>query len=127
MRKPVKSLSVNQYKTVEGIPSVLIRGTRASTNRFPDDRPYALRMCDRSQRLRDVPCAVIIVVAQASAASRYSESSEGVAMQRKHGTPDSPLYTRASLMPTPSSSSREIRATYKRSDYQGDRRAPRFE
>lgn len=36
-------------------------------------------------------------------------------MQRKHGgTPDSPLCTKASLMPTQGSSSREIRASYKR-------------
>jgi len=58
VRKPV-------YKIVEGLPSVPLRGTRVSTNRFPGRSPIALRMCDRSQRLRDVPCAVIFVVAQA--------------------------------------------------------------
>lgn len=89
----------------------------------------ALRMCDRSQRLRDVPCASLRNLrGRTSAAFRYSESSEGVAMQRKRTARPIRLYTRgASLMSSPSSSSREIRVAYKRPDYLGDRRASRFE
>lgn len=128
MRKPVKSSSINWYKTVEGLPSVPIRGTRASTNRFPERSPIAPRMCDRSQRLRDVLCAVIFAVAQARLLATVNLRKEWLCKEST-ARPIRLLYTRASLMlpPPPSSSSREIRVAYKRPDYQGDWRASHFE
>lgn len=93
MRKPVKSSTVNRYKIVEGLPSVPIRGTRV--DKPVPRRTIALYGCVTGVNVSGMsPAPVISAVAQAASASRYSESSGGVAMQRKPRHRPIRLYTR---------------------------------
>ncbi|KYM77366.1 hypothetical protein ALC53_12347 [Atta colombica] len=57
-------------------------------------------MCDRSQRLRDVPYAVIFAIAQARLLATVNLGKEWLCKEST-ARPDSPLYTRAPLMPFP--------------------------